>query len=141
MLAFHFISIIYEDISTCTTRGSFLGREAAYTCLPHFFFALADPDYHWRAAALRSLGRLQRYYFHHLGYNLFLNGSNNDHISVNQKYNITEKQYGTSYNFISTKIRSNSRFVGLIANGDYSGIALGVSDPTDGVTVQDYIEV
>lgn len=133
------ISIIYEDISTCTTRGCLLGREAARARLPLLSSALADPHHHRRAAALRPLGRLQRYAFRHLGYNLFLNGSNNDHISVSQKYTITENQYKTSYNFISTKIKGNNRFVGLVAKGDYSGIALGVNDPASGVTVQDYI--
>lgn len=57
-----------------------------------------------------------------------MNGSTNDHIFVKNKYNITQKQYGTSYNFVSTKIRGNNRFVGLISNGQYSGIALGVND-------------
>jgi hypothetical protein len=69
------------------------------------------------------------------------NGSNNSHISIAQKYNITEKQFGTSYNFRTAKIRGNNRFVGLVSNGDYSGIALGTNDEESGVTIQDYIEV
>lgn len=69
------------------------------------------------------------------------NGSNSSHISIAQKYNITEKQFGTSYNFRTAKIRGNNRFVGLVSNGDYSGIALGVNDEESGVTIQDYIEV
>jgi hypothetical protein len=60
---------------------------------------------------------------------------------VSQKYNISEKQYNASYNFVSTKIRGNNRFVGLVSNGDYSGVALGVNDENTGVTIQDYIQV
>jgi lipoprotein-anchoring transpeptidase ErfK/SrfK len=67
------------------------------------------------------------------------NSSTSSHITVAQKYNITEKQFGTSYNFKNIKIRGNNRFVGLISNGDYSGIALGVNDDASGVTIQEYI--
>jgi hypothetical protein len=68
-----------------------------------------------------------------------MNGTKNEHITVSDKYQVSEKQYGTSYNFASVKIRGNNRFVGLISNGDYSGIAIGTNDEATGVTISDYI--
>lgn len=70
-----------------------------------------------------------------------MNGTANPRISISQKYNVSEKQYGATYNFISTKIRGNNRFVGLVSKGIYTGVALGVNDEATGVTIQDYIEI
>jgi hypothetical protein len=136
-----FIINYYEDIADQLPPDSPPGSTSAHARLPRLPPALPDPHHHRRVAAVRPGRSLQWYFPLHLGYNLMLDGSNNSHISVAQKYNVTEKQYGTSYNFRSATIRGNNRFIGLVSNGAYSGIALGVNDEKSGVTIQDYIEV
>jgi len=72
---------------------------------------------------------------------LFFNGSNKYHIKVTDKYDVKQKFYSTSYNFRVAKIRDQNKFLGLVINGDYSGIAIGTNDENSGVTIDFYVEV
>ena len=70
-----------------------------------------------------------------------MSAPNQEHISITDKYNVKENKYNQTYDFRSIKIRYGQQFMGLVVDGDKSGIALGTDDEKTGVTITRYIEV
>lgn len=73
------------------------------------------------------------------GFNLFFTSPNTSHINVTEKYTVTESHFDHSMNFTSAKLSPTNRFLGLITNNEYTGLAIGFNNASSGVVIEKYI--